>query len=98
MAALVLVATGMLGVLMSSVTQRTWEIGIRMMLGADSSDVARAVAGQALTMTLAGLAIGGGGAFVLTRFMRSLLFGVQQTDLGVGPHRRRATDTSAPLQ
>jgi putative ABC transport system permease protein len=79
-AALVLAAVGVYGVIAYSITQRTQEIGIRMALGATHQDVLRMVIGEALTLTTAGVAIGAFGAFLLTRLMRQLLFGVQPGD------------------
>jgi putative ABC transport system permease protein len=63
------------------VSQRTHEIGIRMALGAGQGRVLQLVLRQSLLMVLAGLVIGIGGAFALTRLMSSLLFGVNPTDV-----------------
>ena len=78
--ALLLATVGIYGVLSYSVTQRTREIGIRMALGAVQRDVIRMVAGNALRLTGAGIAIGLALAFALTRYLGSLLFEVGPTD------------------
>jgi ABC-type antimicrobial peptide transport system permease subunit len=63
-----------------SVTQRTREIGIRMAIGANRSDVFKMILGHGMKLTLLGVGIGLGGAFALTRLMATMLFGVQPTD------------------
>jgi putative ABC transport system permease protein len=80
--ALVLAALGLYGVVAYSVTQRTPELGIRMALGARTADVVALVAQSAIALVGIGLVIGAGGAFVLGRTMRSLLYGIGPNDPG----------------
>jgi putative ABC transport system permease protein len=79
-AALLLAAVGIYGVIAYSVTERTQEIGIRMALGAQRGAVLRMVITQALVLAVTGIAVGGGGALLLTRLMEGLLFEVKPAD------------------
>jgi predicted permease len=79
--ALALAIVGIYGVMAFAVTQRTHEIGIRMALGAERSSVLGLIVGQGLRLTLAGVTIGLAGAWGLTRFLTSFLYGVRSTDL-----------------
>jgi putative ABC transport system permease protein len=63
-----------------AVIQRTQEIGIRIALGAGRREVLKLVVGQGMLLALAGLVIGLGAAFAMTRVMSALLFGVSPTD------------------
>jgi ABC-type antimicrobial peptide transport system permease subunit len=78
--ALALAATGIYGVMAYLVSQGTREIGIRIALGASQSVILGFIVRQGIALAAAGVAAGLAGAFVLTRFMTSLLFGITAID------------------
>jgi putative ABC transport system permease protein len=78
--ALLLAMAGVFGVMAYSVSRRTREIGVRIALGARSSDVLRMILSQGLRTIFIGVAIGIAGSLALTRTVESLLFGVTATD------------------
>jgi predicted permease len=79
--ALLLAGIGIYGVIAYGVSQRTYEIGLRMALGAQSERVVRLVMSEGLSMTLAGVVIGLGGGLAVATLMRSMLVGVGVVDL-----------------
>jgi putative ABC transport system permease protein len=78
--AALLAAVGLYGVMAYSVAQRTREIGIRMALGARAGNVLSLIMKNGFTLVLTGIVIGVAGAFAITRFLTTMLFGVTPTD------------------
>jgi len=78
--AMVLSAAGIYGVTAYTVTQRTHELGIRIALGAQVSDVLKMILSQGMAVIGVGLVVGLAAAFALMRLLRSLLFGVGEND------------------
>ncbi len=78
--ALVLAAAGVYGTMSYLVARRTREIGIRMAMGARQADVLRMVLGETSVLVLFAIAAGLGGAWALTRYIRSMLYGVSELD------------------
>ncbi len=79
--ALLLAAVGIYGVVSYTTRQRTHEIGIRIALGAGKAQILRDVLRQGLILTAAGLTVGVAASLILTRFLRTMLYGVGTTDL-----------------
>jgi ABC-type antimicrobial peptide transport system permease subunit len=78
--ALLLAIAGIYGVLSYSVARRTREMGVRIALGASVGNVLRLILGQAMTTAIVGVLLGLAGAFILMRFLQSMLFQVSATD------------------
>ena len=79
-AALLLAAIGIYGVLSYSVTQRIPEIGVRMALGASGAQVRARVVGRTMVLACIGVLLGAAGSLVASRFLSSMLYGVEATD------------------
>jgi putative ABC transport system permease protein len=79
--ALALAGIGIYGVIAFSVSQRTYEIGVRMALGASTASVVRLVMNEGARMVAGGLALGLAGAVVVDRLLRTLLVGITATDI-----------------
>jgi len=78
--AILLASIGLYGLIAYSVAQRTLEFGIRLALGANSGRLRNMIVGQAMKLAAAGVAVGLGAAYGLTRLMASLLYDVKPTD------------------
>jgi putative ABC transport system permease protein len=78
--ALFIAVVGIYGAMSYSVARRTHEIGLRMALGAERSDVLRLVVGAGLRMAATGMAVGLAGALLVTRVLKAFLYGVEPTD------------------
>jgi putative ABC transport system permease protein len=79
--ALVLAMVGLYGVMAYITAQRTQEIGIRMALGAQRSDMLRMIFRQSFTLVIVGIVVGILASIGLTRFLATMLYGVQATDV-----------------
>jgi ABC-type antimicrobial peptide transport system permease subunit len=80
LAALLMAAVGIYGLIQYSIATRTHEIGIRMAVGAEAGEIFRMILGEGLKLSLTGLMLGLLGALWLGRVASSLLFGVAPTD------------------
>jgi putative ABC transport system permease protein len=79
--AMLLAMLGIYGITSYYVTQRTHEIGVRMALGAQIVDVLKLVLRRAMVLAVVGIGIGIAGAVAVTRYLTTLLFGVQPVDV-----------------
>ena len=78
--ALVLAMVGIYGVISYAVSQRTAEVGIRIAIGAEPADVTRMILAEGARLTFTGVGVGLVGAWILSRFMVSQLYGISATD------------------
>ncbi len=78
--AFLLACVGIYGVVAYTLSQRTGEIGLRMALGAQRSDILRIVLGECALIVVAGVGAGLFGSVMLTRFLQTMLFEIKPTD------------------
>jgi putative ABC transport system permease protein len=78
--AMFIAAIGIYGVMNYSVSQRVYEMGIRMALGAERRDIFKLVVSNGLPLAVIGIVIGMGGAYFATRYLESMLFHITRTD------------------
>jgi ABC-type antimicrobial peptide transport system permease subunit len=78
--ALMLAAVALFGLISYTASQRRSEIGLRMALGASASDILRLIVGQGVGMAAWGIALGIGGALMVGRVLRTMLFGIPHYD------------------
>ena len=79
--AVLLAGVGIFGVASSAVAERTKEIGVRIALGATRPVILRQLVGEMMALAAVGVALGSAGMLVLTRLIRSMLFGVGAADM-----------------
>jgi putative ABC transport system permease protein len=79
--ALALAAVGIYGVIAYSVSRRTYEIGVRVAVGAENADVFRLVLGQGMRLVVIGILLGAATSLGLSRFLSSLLYGISAADV-----------------
>lgn len=78
--ALLLALVGIYGVISYTVTQRTHELGLRMALGAQPHHILRLIVGQGMSLALIGIGVGLAGAFILSRYLTSMVYEISVTD------------------
>ena len=78
--ALLLALVGIYGVISYTVTQRKHELGLRMALGAQPHHILKLIVGQGMTLALIGIGIGLAGAFILSRYLTSMVYEISVTD------------------